>query len=94
MHGVRLQRDRRLDLLGTVTPQDRRAALRGDDAVHRVLLHEHSVYEPDRDRAARVPLPDDAGDERHRQAGHQRLGAGDRAALAVLLGRDPGVGPG
>src|SRR5205823_9997571 len=53
---------------------------------------QHSIDEPDRDRAARVALADDARDERDGQPRHQRLGAGDRTALPVLLRRDARVG--
>src|SRR5918996_2792569 len=76
------------------TPEDRGAALRRDHGVDRVLLHEDPVGDGDRDRAAGAPLTDDACDRRHGQPRHRRLGARNRASLAVLLGRDTGVCPG
>ena len=86
--GVRLERRRRLPRLARVAPQDRGAALRRDDRVDRVLLHQHAIGDGDRDRAARSALADDARDGRDVQPHHRRLRARDRAALAVLLGRD------
>src|SRR5689334_15572790 len=72
--------------LAGVLPQDRGAALGRDDRVDGVLLHQHAVGDADRERAARRPLADDAGDHRHRHAHQGELGAGDGAGLAALLG--------
>ena len=56
-----------------------------DHRVDRVLLHEDAVGDRDRDRAARAALADHARDGRHAEPRHDRLRAGDRAALPVLL---------
>ena len=92
MAGVGLERRGRLLGLARVAPEDRRAALRRDDRVHRILLHQHPVGERRGDRAAGTALADDAGDGRHAEPRHQRLRAGDRAALAVLLGGHARIG--
>src|SRR5436309_9917484 len=42
--------------LARVLPEDGRAALGGDDGVHRVLEHQHAVRETDGERAARASL--------------------------------------
>src|SRR5579884_44170 len=93
MERVRLERRGRLLRLRGVAPEDRGAALRSDHGVDGVLLHQDAIRNGDRHRAAGAALADDARDRRHRQPRHRRLRARDRAALAVLLGRDPRVGP-
>ena len=91
---IRLERRGGLARLAGVAPEDRRAALRRDDRVDGVLLHQHAVGERDRDGAPGSALADDAGDGRHLEPRHHRLRPRDRTALAVLLGRDAGVGAG
>src|SRR5580765_3474466 len=91
MNGVRLEGGRGLLGLACVSPEDGCTPLRRDDGVDRVLLHQHPVGHGRRDRAARSALADHAADDRNLEAGHQRLRAGDRAALAVLFGGDARV---
>ena len=88
MHRVRLERRCRLLRLAGVPPQDRCAAFGRDHRVDRVLLHEHPVGDGDRDRPAGATLADDARDRRDPETNHRKLGAGNPAALAMLLGLD------
>ena len=56
----RLERGRRLAALVHVAPEDRRAALRRDHRVDRVLEHQHAIGDADRERAAGAALADHA----------------------------------
>ena len=80
--------------LGGVAPQDRGGALRRDDAVDRVLQHQHAVGGGDGDRAARAAFAEDHRDVRHAEieAGFGR--ARDGFGLAALLRVDAGIGAG
>src|SRR2546430_149997 len=61
---------RRLRRLRGVAPEDRRAPLRRDHRVDRVLEHEDAVAHPDRERAAASPLTRDNGDFFFSEPGH------------------------
>src|SRR5829696_3303907 len=83
---VRLESGGRLAGLAGVAPENGRATLGRDHCVNRVLLHQNAVGERRCNRASRTTLADHAGDRRNAQPRHQRLRAGNRSALAVLLG--------
>ncbi len=72
-------------------PQDRRATLRRDHRVRRVLQHQHHVADRDRERAAGAAFADHRDDDRHAQSGHLVQVAADRLRLAALLGADSRV---
>src|SRR5437899_697994 len=80
--------------LTRVLPQDRRAALRRNHGIHRVLEHHHPVGEPDREGAAGAALADHGGDDGRPQRRHVHQVPGDRLGLPALLGPEPGVGAG
>ena len=73
-------------------PQDRRAALRADDAVDRVLERDDDVADGDRERAARATLPGDDRHDRRPEAGHGSDRAGDGIGDAAFLGLGSGMG--
>src|SRR5437660_461677 len=85
---------RRLRRLRGVAPEDRRAPLRRDHRVDRVLEHEDAVAHSDRERAAASPLARDDGDDRRAEPGHLAQVPRDRLRLAALLGPDARVGAG
>ena len=73
-------------------PQDRRAALRADDRVDRVLEGDDDVADGDRERPARAALAGDDRHDRRPQAAHQPDRAGDRLGDAALLRFGAGMG--
>src|SRR5262249_29044000 len=87
--------ERRGGLLGfgRIAPEDRGAALGRDHRVDRVLLHQHTIGDGDRDGASGAALADDAGHDRRPQTRHHNLRPGDRTPLPVLLGGHARVGP-
>ena len=78
--------------LGRVFPQDRRAPLRGNDRVDRVLQHHDPVGYAQRQRPAASPFSRDDGHDRHPESGHGEQVSGNGPGLAALLGSDAGVG--
>ncbi len=80
--------------LAGVLPQDRGAALGGDDRVGAVFEHDRAVAHADGQRAAGAALADHGADDRHLQLGHFDQVAGDGFGLAAFLGIDarPGAG--
>src|SRR2546428_234074 len=81
----------RLGSLRGVAPEDRRAPLRRDHRVDRVLEHEDPIAHPDRERAPATALPRDDGDDGRTEGGHLAEVPCDRLRLAPLLGADAGV---
>ena len=81
-----------LDLAPGVAPQDGRAALGRDDAVDRVLLHQHAVADGDAERAAAAALPRHDDDDRHVEHRHLAQVVGDGLGDAALLRLDARVG--
>src|SRR2546426_8243398 len=84
----------RLGRLVGAAPQDRRAALRRDHRIRRVLQHQHRVAHRDGERAARAALADHAGDDWGAEPRPLEQIAADGCRLAALLGVDPRVGAG
>src|SRR5258708_7898011 len=85
------QRLGRLGRLVRALPQDRRAALRRNHRIGRVLQHHHEIADRDRERPARAALADDGAHDRHPELGHHVEAVADRFSLAALLGADPWV---
>jgi len=79
-------------LPGRVPPENRRAPLRRDHGVDRVLEHERAVPDPQSERSAGAPLPGDRDDDRNVEAGHLPEVHGDGLGLSALLRVDPRVG--
>src|SRR5208282_3775213 len=79
-------------LLSRLAPQNRRAALRRDHRVARVLLHQHHVTDSDRERATGAAFADNATDDRHFQPRHQFEVVRDRFVLSAFFGAQSVVG--
>ena len=77
-----------------VAPEDRGAALRGDDRVDRVGEHQVDVADADAEGAAAAAFAGDDRDDRGFEHRHLGQVAGDRLGLAAGLGLDAGVGAG
>ena len=82
----------RLDLLGGVAPEDRRAALGRDDAVDGVLLHQHRVTDGNPERATAAALASHHDQDRDVQDRHLAQVHRDRLGDATLFGLHTGVG--
>ena len=92
MGGVEPERGGRLLRLRGIAPEDRSTPLGRDHRVDRVLLHQDTVCDGDRNRATRAAFADHDGDSGYAKAQHHGLRSRDCATLPVLLGRDPREG--
>ena len=90
--GGDLERFRGALPLARVLPENRGAALGGDDGVDGVLEHQHPIGEADRKRAARATFADNRGDDGRLQRGHFDQAAGDRFRLASFFRAESRIG--
>src|SRR5262245_8807673 len=78
--------------LARILPQNRGTPFRRDHGIHRVLEHQHTIGEPDRERPARAAFADDRGNDRGLQRRHFDQTTRDRLGLAPLFRAEPRVG--
>lgn len=94
--GGQVERDRGggVGLLVRLLPEDRGAALWGDDGVPRVFEHRDAVSDGDSQRTARAAFTDDDGHDGDFQAGHLAKVDRDRFGLSAFFSTESGVGAG
>src|ERR1700704_891608 len=76
-----------------ISPQNRRATLRGNYGIHRILEHVHAVPHGNRQRAARAAFARNRHNDGDGQPGHFAKIARDGLGLSALLGVDSRMRP-